>query len=86
MLVNHPDHPETWAMKALNLNAQKKKTEAFDMIKKALFKNLKNFTCWHVYGILHRSNKNYDEARKAYVNALKYDVNNQNVLRDLGQL
>ena len=48
---------ETWAMKALNLNAQKKRNEAFEMIKKALFKNLKNFTCWHVYGILHRSNK-----------------------------
>jgi N-alpha-acetyltransferase 15/16, NatA auxiliary subunit len=47
---------------------------------------LANFTCWHVYGILHRGNKNYDEARKAYLNALKHDPSNQNVLRDLGQL
>lgn len=39
-----------------------------------------------MYGILHRGNKNYDEARKAYLNALKYDAGNQNVLRDLGQL
>lgn len=44
-------------MKALSLNAMRKKTEAFELIKKALFKNLSNFTCWHVYGILHRSNK-----------------------------
>jgi hypothetical protein len=44
-------------MKALNLNAMKRKPEAFEEIKKALFKNLANFTCWHVYGILHRSNK-----------------------------
>jgi peptide alpha-N-acetyltransferase len=73
-------------MRALNLNAMKKRAEAFEYIKKALFKNLGNFTCWHVYGILHRSNKNYDEARKAYLNALKYDPANQNVLRDLGQL
>ena len=67
------------------MNAMKKKTEAFELIKKALFKNLANFTCWHVYGILHRSNKfliffnhnrNYDEARKAYLNALKYDKDN----------
>lgn len=71
-------------MKALNMNSLKKKTEAFELIKKALFKNLANFTCWHVYGILHRSNKNFDEARKAYLNALKYDKENQNVLRDLG--
>lgn len=30
------------------------------------------------------SYRNYDEARKAYLNALKYDKENQNVLRDLG--
>lgn len=81
-----PDHPETQAMKALLLNALKKKKEAYEWIKKALFKNFTNFTCWHVYGILQRSNKDYDGARKAYLNALKHDVNNMNVLRDLGQL
>ncbi len=57
VLEKHPDHPETQAMNALNLNAMKKKAEAFEQIKKALFKNLGNFTCWHVYGILHRGNK-----------------------------
>lgn len=30
--------------------------------------------------------RNYGEARKAYLNALRYDKENQNVLRDLGQL
>jgi peptide alpha-N-acetyltransferase len=30
--------------------------------------------------------RNFDEARKAYLNALKYDKENQNVLRDLGNL
>ena len=85
-------------MEALTLNSMRRKGEAFELIKKALFKNLKNFTCWHVFGILHRSNKyffntfsikpyrNYEDAKKAYANALKYDPNNQNVLRDLGQL
>lgn len=76
VLEKYPDHPETLAMRALNLNAMKRRAEAFEYIKKALFKNLGNFTCWHVYGILHRSNKNYDEARKAYLNALKYDPAN----------
>ena len=68
ILDKHPDHPgisnfpynyslETLAMQALTMNALKRKTEAFDLIKKALFKNLANFTCWHVFGILHRSNK-----------------------------
>lgn len=44
-------------MKALIMNGMKKKAEAFEFIKKALFKNLNNFTCWHVFGILHRANK-----------------------------
>ena len=35
---------------------------------------------------LANSFRNYEEARKAYLNALKYDKDNQNVLRDLGQL
>jgi N-alpha-acetyltransferase 15/16, NatA auxiliary subunit len=30
VLEKYPDHPETLAMKALNMNAMKRKTEAFD--------------------------------------------------------
>jgi tetratricopeptide (TPR) repeat protein len=30
--------------------------------------------------------RNFDDARKAYANALKHDPKNQNILRDLGQL
>ena len=51
-------------MKALTMSALKKKVEAFDLIKKALFKNLKNFTCWHVYGLLHRQNKYISKFKK----------------------
>jgi peptide alpha-N-acetyltransferase len=75
-LEKHEDHPETTAFKALTLNQMKKKTEAMELVKKALFKNLTNFTCWHVYGILHKNGKNLEEARKAYLNDLKYDKNN----------
>jgi len=57
-------------MKALNMNALKKKVEAFELIKKALFKNLSNFTCWHVYGILHRSNKYVFFIIKRYIRDL----------------
>jgi len=45
---------ESISFKALILNGMKKKKEAFDLIKQALFKNLSNFTCWHVYGILNK--------------------------------
>jgi len=48
---------ETLAMKALILNGMKKKPEAYAMIQKALFSNMKNFSCWHVYGLLNKSHK-----------------------------
>jgi tetratricopeptide (TPR) repeat protein len=84
--IKHPDHCETQSFKALVLNSMKKKTKAFEIIQKTLFKNMSNFTCWHVYGILNRSNKLFDAARKAFLNALKQDENNNNLLRDLSTL
>ena len=32
-----------------------------------------SFLGWHVLGLLHRSDKNYEEASKCYINALKYE-------------
>lgn len=42
-----------------------------------------NFTCWHVFGMLHRANKNFDEAKSAFMQALKIDPSNSTVLREL---
>ncbi|XP_064126139.1 N-alpha-acetyltransferase 16, NatA auxiliary subunit isoform X4 [Loxodonta africana] len=41
---------------------------------------------WHVYGLLQRSDKKYDEAIKCYRNALKLDKDNLQILRDLSLL
>ena len=50
-------------------------------------KNMTNFTVWHVYGMLNRHMKDYDMARKCYINALKWGkADNENVLRDLSNL
>uniref|UniRef100_A0A672Z0L7 N-alpha-acetyltransferase 15, NatA auxiliary subunit n=1 Tax=Sphaeramia orbicularis TaxID=375764 RepID=A0A672Z0L7_9TELE len=48
-------------------------------VRRALF-------CWHVYGLLQRSDKKYDEAIKCYRNALKWDKDNLQILRDLSLL
>lgn len=42
--------------------------------------------CWHVYGLLQRSDKKYDEAIKCYRNALKWEKDNIQILRDLSLL
>lgn len=45
-----------------------------------------NLIGWHVYGLLQRSDKKYDEAIKCYRNALKLDKDNLQILRDLSLL
>lgn len=42
--------------------------------------------CWHVYGLLYRSDRDYKEAIKCYKQALKRDKDNGQILRDLGLL
>ena len=74
---------ETLAMKGLILNSTGKKNEANEFVKKGLKNDLRSHVCWHVYGLVHRSNKKYDEAVKCYRNALKWDKENIQIYRDL---
>lgn len=41
---------------------------------------------WHTYGLLYRSDRNYTEAIKCYLNALRHDKDNLQILRDLSLL
>jgi tetratricopeptide (TPR) repeat protein len=61
-------------MKGLTFNSLKRKEEAHALIKKGLAMNIKSHVCWHVYGLLYRSETKYDDAIKCYQNALKRDV------------
>lgn len=86
ILKKNSDHGETLALKGLVLYHMSKKEEGYEYIKKGLMKDLSSYVCWHIHGMYHRSEKNYDEATKCFVKALKFDPENQNVLRDLSLL
>ncbi|KAI8988124.1 NMDA receptor-regulated protein 1-domain-containing protein [Mycotypha africana] len=86
ILKKYPDHGETLAMKGLFLNNLEKKEEGYEYVKKGLLKNLTSHICWHVYGLLYRADKNYEEAAKCYANALKFNKNDINILRDYAVL
>jgi tetratricopeptide (TPR) repeat protein len=73
-------------MKALIINSQGHGEEAFTLCKEALKHDMKSHICWHVYGLLWRSVKNWEEAVKAYKFALRIEPNSQNILRDLALL
>ena len=73
-------------MKGLTLNCLGRKEEAYDHVRRGLRNDLQSHVCWHVYGLLQRSDKKYDEAIKCYRNALKWDRENVQILRDLSLL
>ncbi|CBN77876.1 acetyltransferase 1-like [Ectocarpus siliculosus] len=86
VLKKFPTHGETLAMKGLTLNALGKKEEAHDHVRRGLRADLRSHVCWHVYGLLHRSERNYAEAIKSYLNALKHEPENLQILKDLAAL
>lgn len=86
ILKKFPTNGETLAMKGLILNSIGKKEDAHENVKLGLRYNVRSHICWHVYGLVHRSDNNYKEASKCYLNALRIDCDNQNILRDLSWL
>ena len=46
----------------------------------------KSHVCWHVYGLLYRSDREYLQAIKCYRGALRHDPDNNQILRDLSLL
>lgn len=64
---------ETLSMKGLMLNCMDKKTEAYDHARLGLKYDLRSHVCWHVFGLIYRSDKNYAEAIKCYRQALRLD-------------
>jgi tetratricopeptide (TPR) repeat protein len=86
ILKKNPKHGDTLAMKALIMNSQGKTDEAFTLAKVALQNDMKSHVCWHVYGLLYRAVKNFEEAIKAYKAALRLEPDSQQIQRDLALL
>ncbi|OJJ49399.1 hypothetical protein ASPZODRAFT_1468944 [Penicilliopsis zonata CBS 506.65] len=86
ILRKTPNHGDTQAMKALIMSNLGQQEEAFVLAKEALKNDMRSHVCWHVYGLLYRQDKNYEEAIKAYRFALKIEPESQPIQRDLALL
>ena len=86
ILKKHPNHGETLAMKGLTLNATGKKEEALEFVKLGLRNDMRSHICWHVYGLFYRADRDYNQAIKCYMNALRIDTENKQILTDLALL
>ncbi|SPO39969.1 related to n-terminal acetyltransferase 1 [Pseudozyma flocculosa] len=82
ILKKFPEHGETLAMKGLILGSLNRRDEGIELAKKGVRHDLTSFICWHALGILHRMDKNYQEAIKCYSQALRIEGANLNLLRE----
>lgn len=62
------------------------KEEGVKTLNQAIRMNFSNPNSWHFLALHHKEEKNYTQAMKCYLQALKNDPNNFNVLRDLSYL
>lgn len=83
ILKKFPDHGETLTLKGLFLNHLNRKEEGYELARKGLKLSLTSSASWHIFGIMNRNDKNYEEALKAFLNALKYDKDNFQIIRDV---
>lgn len=87
ILKKVPNHGETLSMKGLLLSCTPgRKKEAEEFVKRGLRFDITSHVCWHVYGLLYRSQGDYPQAIKCYLNALRHDADNLQILRDLSLL
>ncbi|PPQ74842.1 hypothetical protein CVT26_005222 [Gymnopilus dilepis] len=86
ILKKFPDHGETLCMKGLVLTHMGRREEGIELVKKGVRLDLTSHICWHVFGLIQKADKNYEEALKSYTQALRFDKENMNLLRDSAQL
>ncbi|TCD68847.1 hypothetical protein EIP91_009561 [Steccherinum ochraceum] len=86
ILKKFPEHGETVCMKGLILTHMGRREEGIDLVKKGVRLDLTSHIVWHVFGLIQKGEKNYEEALKSYTQALKFDKENMNILRDAAHL
>ncbi|EKM56495.1 uncharacterized protein PHACADRAFT_253657 [Phanerochaete carnosa HHB-10118-sp] len=73
-------------MKGLVLTHMGRREEGLELVKKGVRLDLTSHIVWHVFGLVQKGEKNYEEALKSYTQALKFDKENMNILRDAAHL
>jgi peptide alpha-N-acetyltransferase len=86
LLAKHPNHGETLAMKGLLHKYTGDTEKGYELVKLGVRNAVRSHICWHVYGLIYRSDQNYKEAIKCYLNALRINPGNSRIEMDLSWL
>jgi N-alpha-acetyltransferase 15/16, NatA auxiliary subunit len=60
-------------MKGLILTHMGQREEGIELVKKGMRLDLTSHIVWHVFGLIQKGEKNYEEALKSYTQALRFD-------------
>lgn len=60
-------------MKGLILTHLGKREEGLELVRKGIRFDLTSHIVWHVFGLIQKGEKNYEEALKSYTQALRFD-------------
>lgn len=61
------------AMRGLILVHQGRREDGLESVKKGMRLDLTSHIVWHVFGLVQKGEKKYEEALKSYTQALKFD-------------
>lgn len=86
ILKKYPDHGETMCMKGLILVHLGQRDEGIKLIREGMRKDLTSHICWHVWALVQKGEHKYEEALKSYMQALRFDKDNFNIVRETSVL
>ena len=80
ILRKYPDHGETLAMKGLFVtclaaagNSEADAEQGHELIQQGVQRDPTSHIVWHVYGLMHRANKDWTDALKCYIQAARIE-------------
>ncbi|KAG6332172.1 hypothetical protein ID866_6919 [Astraeus odoratus] len=88
ILKKYPDHGETMCMKGLILVHLGQRDEGIKLIRDGMRKDLNSHICWHVWALIQKGERKYEDALKSYMQALRFDKDqdNFNIIRETSVL
>ncbi|KAK4052800.1 hypothetical protein OIV83_002087 [Microbotryomycetes sp. JL201] len=86
ILATNPDHGETLAMKGIFLTCLGRKPEGYSLVKRGIANDPGSHIVWHVYALVLRADKNFEEAFKCYKKATQIEPESLSLINDLAML
>ncbi|BGP19463.1 hypothetical protein JCM10213v2_007558 [Rhodosporidiobolus nylandii] len=86
ILAKYPDHGESLCMRGIFLHSLGRKTEGYELVERGTKNDLESHIVWHVYALMRRADKQFDEALACYKKACAIEENSLNLLSDLSTL